>query len=449
MADKSKHIDQKIKEGFDTIQRKAPEGLWENIAPSASLSNDEQIIQDSFQNIEKKAPVGGWGKVKRQVIIDEVWDKILLHQDRRKRRVFWLWFAGSASVVLLLISLALFNSDSVNSNGNKHGVTSEIDLDSEKNDGIEGEPNHNESQNVKDAENPPSSIGHVTFPSSNEIGVPDKDLLSTVNIQTNIDSITMLDSLETTEFDPYRFMVTNDGIEEMDSVSKLPYRELNALTFNNSESKIAFRPITPLIPPRRFEAGIIVGAGSSWLFNNDVKNGFNSSSLIQNKFSLGYSFGVNVNYNFIRRSALEVGYDVYSIHQEKYSYYEAGRLIDKNIKFREQKLSLAYKYRLRNNSMKNRIFVVKGGAFFAHSIKEETSMNWVKTTLNESFESIDYGLIIGAGIEHRLGPIKIEYGLKSDIGLHNITANTLELPKKFDYATTFILGGYLSVRYLF
>jgi hypothetical protein len=48
-----------------------------------------------------------------------------------------------------------------------------------------------------------------------------------------------------------------------------------------------------------------------------------------------------------------------------------------------------------------------------------------------------------------LGPIKIEYGLKSDIGLHNITANTLELPKKFDYATTFILGGYLSVRYLF
>ena len=96
-----------------------------------------------------------------------------------------------------------------------------------------------------------------------------------------------------------------------------------------------------------------------------------------------------------------------------------------------------------------RNFLIKTGLFFAHSTKERLLMDGIENNSNSSFDTFNYGLNLGAGIEYNLSKFKFEYGLKTEIGFHNITANTINLPKKFDYATTYLLAGYISVRYLF
>jgi hypothetical protein len=253
---------------------------------------------------------------------------------------------------------------------------------------------------------------------------------------------------------------TNEsGIDRLDrslseQESEIPSGDIDRLTVlqaqyieSNHEKELAELIIPDLTPFRRFEVGINLSGGNTWVFNNDVKNGFNRNSLIHNKLSTGYSIGVEGFYNFNSRHSMLVGYDSYSIHQQNYSYYQSGHLNDKNITLKQQKAILGYKISFMDRAYNKRNFVIRAGAFFAHSIEEQTQVNYVNNTPNSAFEKIDYGINLGGGVEHKFFRFKFEYGIRSDIGIHNMTASSENLPKKFDYATSFMLGGYVSLRY--
>ena len=86
MSNSDKHIEKAIKDSFDREQKRAPKGLWASIDQAANLSTDEYKIRESFDNQIKSAPSKTWNNLKRQLIIDDVWDNIVVHEDRRKRK---------------------------------------------------------------------------------------------------------------------------------------------------------------------------------------------------------------------------------------------------------------------------------------------------------------------------------------------------------------------------
>ena len=169
---------------------------------------------------------------------------------------------------------------------------------------------------------------------------------------------------------------------------------------------------------------------------------------MKNKLSLGYNIGTQLVFNLNNQSGFELQYDFISVYNQGYDYYSEGRLYHKDIKLSTHKMTLDYRLKFSKNPVKKSLMIFKSGLFFMHSIKEQTSINWVENNLNSAFSTFNYGVNLGVGREHQIDHFKIEYGLKSDIGIHNITVNQISFPKKFDYATTYYLGGYIALRYL-
>jgi hypothetical protein len=440
MSESDKHIKKSIKDSFDRVHRKAPENLWSMISQVTNLTKDEFNIHESFNNQTKTAPSETWSNVKKQLIIDEVWDKIVAYEDRRKRKVIYWYIASISTILIFTLSLLVINS-------NKN--TSEL------------RKNKNGFDHSKNSDTLNQNNSNVSELDRNEV------LLKNIEIKNNIEINLIPSTLEKTNNNKYAQINDDDtirseyhmiifnanmdsGNSETVSIDKIPIKKPQLLDFKrpNDIVKTTFDSVyKPQI--KRFEVGFITSFGNSWLFNNDVKNGLNSKSLIKNNLSTGYSIGSIIGYNFNKKSGVELGYDFYSVHKQGYDFYYQGRLVDNDIRLKQQKASLVYKFRFNDNDNNKRNFLIKTGLFFAHSTKERLLMDGIENNSNSSFDTFNYGLNLGAGIEHNLSKFKFEYGVKTEIGFHNITANTVNLPKKFDYATTYILAGYVSVRYLF
>jgi hypothetical protein len=449
------HIDNKIASAFNSQERKAPTGLWSSISASVELSADETAIKQSFQNVQtKEAPKKGWTNVKKQLIIDDVWNNILAFQERRRRRAIIWWWSGSLGFLLLLFGLTrnyLGDQES-------HLKEDKINVVASSSDESESNSDDNSESSIQ-TDSKRSNIGDESFgsePNNSVITASESEVnnLNPGNFDTNGESIDSEISAESTSVgdsrpdNSDRTLPSRDLLASFESVDQLAVLPAHYVE-TNANRELAELTVLDLTPFKRFEIGLNLSGGNTWLFNNDVKSGFNSNSLIHNKLSTGYSFGVEGFYNFNSRHSVFAGYDVYSVHQQNYSYYQSGRLIDKNITLKQQKAILGYKFSFMDRAYNKRNFVIRAGGFFAHSIEEQTEVNYVNNTPNSSFETIDYGLNIGGGIEHKFNRFKLEYGVRSDIGVNNMTASSVNLPKKFDYATSFMIGGYVSIRYKF
>lgn len=458
MSNSDKHIKKVIKDSFDKEQRKAPEGLWTNISQASNLTDDEYKIRESFNNNEKSAPSKTWSNVKRQLIIDEVWDNIVIYQDRRKRRFIW-WFVGSASIMILILSLSVINLE----NNNKGSKIAEI-----KKDTITQE-NSTLSNNI-DTKNSETTVSNEAKSKTNQSEITsNSSKIGTDNIssfpksiegkKTNSNHNNLLDTKEpplnvvdkSTANEPINLIMNFDSSSATRIfLDRVPSKGIQSIEVSFLQPKlIANFDTVQKETFNRFEVGLIASLGNSWIFNNDVKNGMNRNSLINNNLSSGYSVGALLEYHINKRSGIELEYDFYSVYNQGYDFYNEGRLIHKDIRLKQQKVSLDYKFRFLNNPYNKRTLLIKSGIFFSHSIKEQTSINWVENAANSSFATFDYGLNLGVGFEQSISKFKVEYGIKTDVGLHNITANSINFPKKFNYTNTCILSGYMSFKYSF
>ncbi len=447
MSNLNKHSKNQIKESFNNIKRKAPEGLWSSISNVTDLNDSEFAIRESFKNQEKTAPLKSWDNVKKQIIIDDVWDNIVLQEDKRKKRFFW-WFS-SASILLILISVSLFNSWNKDEQSIANRIEGNKELINDNQNSIESEIQdiNSESKNIINTENENidqtidgNSVNEYT--QNSEANSPN---LKNGNIQDKLDNLTTPNNNTLSQ----PSLIERESMSAFVLIQKIPIKEIQMIPFHMPELELISIDTQTLEKHQKYEIGIQASIGNSWVFNNEVKKGFNRQSLINNQLSLGYSVGTIFNYNFNNRSGLEIGYDFYSITNQGYNIYSEGRYDHRHIKFSQQKITLSYKHRFIPNPLQGKVFVFKSGLYYSHSIKEETSVNWVENTANSAYTTFDYGLNVALGIEHKMKHFKFEYGVKTDVGLYNITANSLNLPKKFNYTTTYILGGYVSFRYLF
>jgi hypothetical protein len=449
MGKERDHIDNKIADSFNSQERKAPTGLWSGISASVDLTSDEVAIKDSFTKTQtKQAPKKGWSTVKKQLIIDEVWSNILAFQEKRRRRAIIWWWSGSLATLILLVGVTWNYVNSSNTQvESKHPRLTASSLEYSKENESRDDPSTNNEQHNEEATN---GIGLISYINESLSASLSTHLVNATNSNINGNSKVIAvipnDSKRSDGDLPNHIesVVEPQGIDNLiDGLMILPIRPMD----RKYESELAELTILDLTPFKKFEIGLNLSGGNTWLFNNDVKNGFSSNSLIHNKLTTGYSIGLEGFYNLNPRHSLFVEYDVYSVHQQNYSFYNSGRLIDKSITLKQQKAILGYKFSFMDRAYNKRNFVIRAGAFFAHSIKEQTQVNYLGNTSNSDFETVDYGINVAGGIEHKFHRFKLEYGLRSDIGIHNLTASSVNLPKKFDYATSFMFGGYISFRY--
>lgn len=432
MTDQDKHIRDSIRESFDGRQRKAPEGLWDSIEQGANLSDDEMRIKDSFQSIQKNAPAASWMAVKKQIIIDDVWDRILLHENRRKRRFFWWWFSASAA---LLVGIGVYTFIP-----EIHGdaIENVVVIPSEKDHSPANEKTENNESLIDLTKNESAD----SFIQEEADHYPENNI-TTENSTTNHSGQVISETI---------FMVENGSFEEQ-VVVREDIQKFNTSPIGSIENRPVF--IASVIPPVEireyspWEIGVTGGIGNSYIFNADVRDGIRNSSLVHNGLSIGYNFGIDIGYKFSSLSSLHLEYDLYSMHSQQYHYFEGGRHYHKEIQLRSKSIILSCKRNFAIRTVQHRYYTLRLGMFFSHSTKENTSINYAENTSNSEFSTMDYGFKLAFGRERKFNRIKIEYGINSMVGIYNISAASVAIPKKFNYANTWKIGVYTSLRYNF
>jgi hypothetical protein len=445
------HIDKKVSSSFEGQSKKAPEGLWSGIESSIGLSPDEVAIRESFASSgQKTAPKSGWSGVKRQLIIDDVWANIAAFQDRRKRRAIIWWWSGSIATVMILSLLTWSWWANPTQRDWKVKFNPLVSIINEKQDqqlstSASNDPSENNLRSQQAEAVLPLDVNSnsgLTENASNSSFDP-------FAIKGNASQV--VGETTTTTFDK-RSVIESASVSNSENQTDLAQKATDSLQLrsvqmplHHSRSLESFDEFLDLSRFSRFEVGTHFAVGNTWIFNNDVRNGLRTNSLIKDKLSVGHSLGAELVFNVNNRQAFYASYDFISVVCQNYEFYQGGSLVSRRIKLNQQKALVGYKHKFTDRKLNKRNFVLRTGAFFAHSIDEEILTDGESKLTG--FESIDFGATLAGGVEQPFERIVLEYGLRSDVGIYNIATGTQELPKKFNYTTSLSFEGYLSIRY--
>ncbi|TNE70819.1 MAG: hypothetical protein EP333_09825 [Bacteroidetes bacterium] len=422
------HIDKRILESFKEQKRKAPEHLWEEVAAANQLSGDEGRIRESFNGVNtQKAPVSSWTNIKRQLIIDDVWTNILTYQKKRKKRLIVWWWTGSVAsvIVFALISGFLVNKEVEQKNSNLPENRVELYLK---------RLNHyskKSNEYVEPTDKIPGFSRQYVSGAFTTLSETNIDNSINENKKANINAFSYENAqLKNESRSVISISETNKHVTVKNHFSKGEINTLETKAFEETTKELLQREFQEKVEFRRLELGAHFAVGNTWILNNDVKRGFNSNSLIKDRFSIGHSLGAEIIYKFNHRLALYASYDFHSIVRQNYDFYQSGSLYNRRIKLSQQKVLSGMKFCFDDKVLNKRNFVLRTGVFLAHSIDEEVTTN--SENKLTGFEQIDFGITIGFGTEKKLGLLIAEYGIRSDIGCYNLASDTPELPKKFD-----------------
>ena len=457
-----------MEESFGTSQRKAPEGLWSNISSSASMTDSEFKVKESFDAVSKTAPEGSWVAINRQLIIDDVWNGIAGNL-RRRRVIFWWSRAGMIAFLLFLVGLTMFNlglftdkqtAQSMVCDGGKNfyslspvstqdgfadnrSVPTESDQDQLANEEVyrsdfdeefifendnasnlsttlvtefEGRENQQATQEVSSMITAESVASSAHSP---DVESAPSNSLDADNVNNNSE-VEDLGLLDLSEIAPIEIAIVHPA-------TGYP------VEFEKSEE---FKPY--------FELGVQASLGSSWIINNDVRSGFRTNSLIQNKLSIGYNIGADLAFHFSPKSEIWLNYGFVSVTKQNYSFYDEGRVQERNLKLGYQKIALGYGFNLPNSLNGNSTqikFGVYGGLLFKDisTISDDTDIGM--------HDQLDFGIRLRVGKTYRVNRIALRFGLQSDIGLRNIASDNQILPKKFNRTSTLNVGPYIGLRF--
>lgn len=435
MDKKNKNIDP-VKSAFESKQLKAPKGIWDELNHKLDADPIDIFVSEAFNSQTKKAPETVWTGVKKQIILDEVWTKIesTLDKDKRKRGLlFWNFFIGITAVIGLLIYLNFSNN-----NLHQHLKQPSHEL-SEKN-----HKNKNENDEIRNE-------NAITNQSSSEIIYSSNQQLKTTNqhSSSNHDStlISTNSTTAVTTHDAKRELMMQDENFTLNTHENNPSNYTTELN-NDLAKNIPDVEIEPIKTPFKsyFELGIGSSLNNTWIFNNDVKDGFRRYSLVSNKFSLGYEFGIIGIYHFNSSNSIGAQADFFSIHNQSYSYFEHGQILDYKITLSQYKLDLFYRHQnqiFKKNDLK---FVQRYGIYSAFN-KNVSESILGKSSYQNTLSKIDLGVVAGLGFQKSFGKLNTEFGIQTNAGIMNLTLDSENSSKKFNYTSTFLSGIYFNITY--
>lgn len=461
MKKESSHIEDKVKQAFVHQQRKAPLDVWDSISNSIDLTADENSIRESFKKQEHTAPDGIWDGINRQLIIDDVWTRIEIKENRRRRVGMIWWLAASVSVLLLVVGF--MKTHGTDGSENDQLVASS----SKKTELLPSSPSENEAHTKQDLREDEESNKEFSSQLSSASAPSIWTNGGSIHRQTNEETGAMeaVGSLEASygfetgspSISEHSEGFSVDAVEEIGEVDQMEMSGWTALEtkrpspiLNSVDRALVELSMLPKMEEEtyKWEVGLTAAPSNSWLLDNKIRSGFRRNSLVSNEVSGGLDLGLNVAFHPYPRSAIQLKYDFVSIMNQRFEEYQSGRLLDVRTQVRQQKVSLSYLHTRPNATFGNQRFMVGGGLFYAHITSVE------RTSANNLFNNYDlsrnnFGLNLQSGFQGNSGRLTYRYGIFSDIGLLNLTSPNAIVPKKFNVTNTFNIGAFGTISYSF
>lgn len=421
------NLDDIVSSAFSNAKSNSPPSfIWDSIDNELQDSKIDDLARDGFNNLEsERAPDTVWENVQDQLDIDRVWDRISLKLSKTRDWNF-LRYASIFAIILIPFYLDFNTSYKTLLTG----------LDSIS---VEGSSEINESK-------------------TEDISRHSEELITSIDEPDNIELN-----------DVFKRSKNHDQVEinvPSDKELKLltPVQENKAL---NSQLEINRENIELLAPSGLFKKGIVeidikkrkqfskwsvglTGAiENTWLLNNNTRRGFDVNSTIENKLSFGYSAGVFFDYKWHRNFGITVEYSFVSKANKNYRLYNNGEYQIKNNQFHSQRFGIIVGW---NSTPKpDKLLystVLRSGLYYSRITDSYEYTNGVITELN-NYKQNDLGVRLELGQRIQVKQIGIELGLRSDIGVLNITKSNSLIPSKLNQSHLMSGGVYLKLSYNF
>lgn len=449
----SDNIERKIKEGFESVQHKAPENLWSDISESLHNKSSEldNKVKSSFLRNNANAPEGIWINIDKQLTIDRGWMKV---HSLLQRRTFYKW---TKRIAAFLIFLFLFAPEV------KNGFS---DLEStklsEKNDRL---PKDIQKTASREQDKLAEKALFENLFNESQTNDSDKSLnnqqtnLATIDSEkddfslvSNVEKITLTSSyvdkdlyILKTESTDYSQGYKDDFID-LQSVNSLPLKALLSLPLTINQTELV--DIVNKTPREtKFEIGLYSALNSTSIINNATRRAFDAKSLVAYNPSLGSNLGFQFIYHFNANHSLASAVMHAGVRQS-YNKYGNGSLNEEVVNLNFIRLQTLYQFKYKRFHTQKSMFNVKVGPYFGFMTKSDFKINnQVQTEALDYFNGYDVGLTLQVGHSVEWSKLMLDYGLNMDKGLTNLYRGTDFVPASFDRTTLLGIGTYVSLRY--
>jgi len=403
-------LDEKLAQSFESEGEKAPESLWQAISTEIDRENVDEVVNSSFYHYKRIAPEGIWNEIKKTVIIDSVWTRVISSLDRKILFNRYVWRAILVTTLFLLAPYVLVDQQHHASILHKGGNEENIELANQSksviksSSDIEITKNVTPMSNVEQDQRKPNVWQNYEEPNSAQESLSEHGSLSSENDTLKKYSIS----------DPFLFGSTVANVIQPDSIIDV-----------ESES-------------RYWTLGISGALNQTWVLNSQTLNGFNANSLVQNKISLGYEFGVNALVTVGKKSYFLLNATPFTRINQSSNQFEQGAYNSDNIQVSYAGLSIGFGKEMGNIS-------VDGSLYFYQQLKEKNYRNSI--LLEESnLRKQDVGAKISIRKEVSIANIPLRLGAHIQGSLININQGSGLIPIRFNPIRNANIG--LEIEYL-
>lgn len=452
---KSDYIEHKIKEGFESVKHKAPEGVWSSI--NDNLDGHEHAIDEKvksgFENKDSIAPDGIWEGIEKQLTIDRGWAKV---HTLLQRRTFYKWTKRAAAIFIFLffVTPELNNTFSEkegaklseNKNELQHKeneqitpqveeTSTKITSSSEKQkDGINFDEEKNAFNYLDQSLNDKRDYSTTVYQSGTK----------NVNYQNGLSKDDNATSLE----NKIVSRASADGQNNSDSFSigNLPIKSVNHLPLENQHLELIDVKENIQINAK-FEFGLYTALNTTTIVNNATRRALDAKSLIGLNPSFGTNVGLQFVYHFNSKHSL-VSALMHSNISQFYNRFSNGSLSEEEFNLNFVRLQALYQYKHKRHLSQKSAFNVKAGPYFGYLVSSKQSMNSeIVLESLDYYTDFDMGISLQAGHSIDFKNIVLDYGLNIDQGLSNLNKGKGQLPASFDRTNVLGLGAYVSFRW--
>lgn len=281
------------------------------------------------------------------------------------------------------------------------------------------------------------------YVNKSETGIVDKinqDLLKETEKNENLASIEKIQSTKIKE--NYFRINTLDAASTLEIIDILPFHPVGTTERGNSIPNKIDSPVfkQPEVVKHTIYGGVNCALQNRWIFNQNTYYQFGEHELAY-KLGFGYSYGIAVGYEYMRKYGVQLGYVFNSIQGEKYFDVFGGKKYYREIVLHYTKIPLIIKYKMNISNGYNPIYLnyLLG---FKYGILTDANVivNRVNSDIKKRFQKSEFSGVLGVESNFYLSKFMFfSLGVTASLGT-NINAHGYWTPGNYGKSHNFLLG---------
>ncbi|MFH0896147.1 MAG: hypothetical protein V2A54_17070 [Bacteroidota bacterium] len=418
---------------------------------------DINRVKESFDSLNREAPDFVWENLNRQLHIDRTWLKIKSRLDRiqqnRKRKEIAFYFSLiflmllSASLVWLFSKRESLSKGSLFVKHSYYGPLVSIDKQPNfsKTKNIETNAQKNPNNNSRTINTTPALFNYWINKTKTKTNA---SIIKTLPESNNGDSVYVQKENTTVLFSE----LVKDSLFKTPVVAfnNFPYSPSRYLCIKNNLFNDSSH--FPLKQKRKvFSVGVIYALSSSLLINEEFRASNNEESLTSLTPGLSSGYGLVCNIAGQKNNSFDFEFFIKSRQSQHLQYYERGRYYNKTTVLEYSKIALMYQKDFYVFMKKPTLHIaVKGGGYFSYLTKDKVSLTYNDvefSNVSSDYSNLDYGLKLCTSFEKDVKRFVMGFGLHAEYGIKNIFTGNSTIPMDFNNTQIFNHGAYITFRY--